>query len=86
MKSVPITTKVVSSNPANGDVYSIQHYVMKFISDLRQVGCFIRVLRFPVDWKYITLAYLLHSVEDYKDKEAHGNDLVYLGYCWVYGV
>jgi hypothetical protein len=24
-----------------------QHYVIKFVSDLRQVGCFIRVLRFP---------------------------------------
>jgi hypothetical protein len=28
-------------------VYSIQHYVMKFVSDLRQVGGFLRVLRFP---------------------------------------
>jgi hypothetical protein len=27
MKSVPITTKVVSSNSAHGEVYSIQHYV-----------------------------------------------------------
>jgi hypothetical protein len=25
---VPITTKVVSSNPAHGEVYSIQHYVI----------------------------------------------------------
>jgi len=33
---VPITTKVVSSNPVHGQVYSIQHYVIKFISDLRQ--------------------------------------------------
>ena len=32
-----ITTKVVSLNPTHGDVYSIQHYVIKFISDLRQV-------------------------------------------------
>ena len=31
-----ITTKVVSSNPVYGQVYSIQHYVIKFISDLRQ--------------------------------------------------
>jgi hypothetical protein len=23
-----------------GDVYSIQHYVIMFVSDLRQVGCF----------------------------------------------
>jgi len=30
---VPITTNVVSSNPAHGDVYSMQHYVMKFVFD-----------------------------------------------------
>ena len=40
MQSVPITTKVVSSNPIHGEVYSIQHYVIKFLSDLRQVGGF----------------------------------------------
>jgi hypothetical protein len=28
---VPITTNVVSSNPAHGEVYSIQHYVIKFV-------------------------------------------------------
>ena len=38
-----ITTNVVSSNPANGKVYTIQHYVIKFVSDLRQVGGFLRV-------------------------------------------
>jgi len=37
----------VSSNPAHGDVYSIQHYVLKFVSDLRQVGGFLRFLQFP---------------------------------------
>ena len=36
---MPITTKVVSSNPVHGGVYSIQHYVIKFVSDdLGQVG------------------------------------------------
>jgi hypothetical protein len=39
--------KDVSSNPVHGEVYSIQHYVIKFVSDLRQVGGFLRVLRFP---------------------------------------
>ena len=34
VQSVPITTKVESSNPTHGKVYSIQHYVIKFISDL----------------------------------------------------
>jgi hypothetical protein len=37
MKSVPITTNVVSSNHPQ----AIQHYVIKFVSDLRQVGCFL---------------------------------------------
>jgi hypothetical protein len=32
---MPITTKVVSLNPAHGKVYSIQHYGIKFVSDLR---------------------------------------------------
>ena len=40
-------TKVVNSNPTHGEVYSIQHYVIKFVSDLRQVGGFLWVLRFP---------------------------------------
>jgi hypothetical protein len=47
VQSVPITTKVVSSSPAGGEVYSIQLYVIKFVSDLWQVGGFLRVLRFP---------------------------------------
>jgi hypothetical protein len=29
---VPITTKIVSSNRAHGEVYSIQHSVIKFVS------------------------------------------------------
>ena len=32
MQSVPITTKNVSWNPSNGEVYSILHYVIKFVS------------------------------------------------------
>jgi len=46
--------KVVSSNPVHGDVYSIQHYVIKFVSNLRQVGGFLRVLRFPPPIKLTT--------------------------------
>jgi hypothetical protein len=44
---VPITNEVMSLNPVHGEVYSIQHYVIKFVSDLRQVGGFLRVLWFP---------------------------------------
>ena len=40
VQSVPITTKVVSLDPAHGKVYLIQHYVIKFDSDLMQVGGF----------------------------------------------
>ena len=47
VQSVAITTKVVSSNPVHDEVYSIQHYVIKFVSDLQQVGSFLPVFRFP---------------------------------------
>ena len=36
-----ITTNVVSLNPASRDVYSIQKYVIEFVSDLQQVGGFL---------------------------------------------
>ena len=32
-----IPTKCLISNPVHGEVYSIQHYVIKFVNDLRQV-------------------------------------------------
>jgi hypothetical protein len=41
LQSVPITTKVVSSNPTHGEVYLIQHYVIKFVSDFWQVCGFL---------------------------------------------
>jgi hypothetical protein len=47
IQSVPITTKAVSLNPAHGKMYLIQHYVVKFVSDLLQVCGFHRVLQFP---------------------------------------
>jgi hypothetical protein len=37
----------VSLKPVNGEAYSIQHHVIKFLSDLRQVGGFLQVLPFP---------------------------------------
>ena len=46
MQSVPITTNVVSSNPANGEIYLIQHYVIKSVSDLWKVVVFLWVLCF----------------------------------------
>ena len=47
-----ITIKVVSSNPVHGEVYSIQQYVIKFVSD------FIRVLLFPPLKKLTATIYL----------------------------
>ena len=41
VQSVYITTKVVSSNPVHCEVYLIQHYVIKLVSDLRQVCGFL---------------------------------------------
>ena len=35
VQSLPITIKVVNLNPAHGEVYSIRHYVIKFVSDLQ---------------------------------------------------
>jgi hypothetical protein len=46
-QSVHITTKVVGSNPAHIEVHSIQCCVIRFVSDLRQVSGFLRVLQFP---------------------------------------
>jgi hypothetical protein len=37
VQSLPINTKVVSSNLVYGEVYSIKHYMIKLVSDLRQV-------------------------------------------------
>ena len=47
VQSVYIATNVVSSHPAHGDAYSLQHFVIQFVSDLRQkVSGLLWVLRF----------------------------------------
>ena len=46
IQAVPITTKVVSFIPVHCEVYSIQQYVIKFVSDLQRVGGFLQVRRF----------------------------------------
>jgi hypothetical protein len=46
MQSVSITTKVVNLNTVRGEVYSMQHYVIKFVRDLQQVSDVLRILRF----------------------------------------
>jgi hypothetical protein len=54
VQSVPNTTKAVSLNPTHGELFSIQHYVIKFVSDLREGSGFLRVLRFPPQIKLTT--------------------------------
>ena len=36
----------------------VQHHVIKFVSDFRQVGGFLRVLRFPLPIKLTTTIWL----------------------------
>ena len=40
-----VRDNIVGSNLAHGEVYSIQHYVIKFVKDLQYDGGFLRVLR-----------------------------------------
>jgi hypothetical protein len=40
VQSGPITP-YCEFDPAHGNVYSIQHYVIKFVSDLQQVSGFV---------------------------------------------
>ena len=48
VQSVPISTKVVSLNPAHGKVYLIQHHVIKVCQwFVWQVGGFLQALRIP---------------------------------------
>jgi hypothetical protein len=60
VQSVPITTKVVSLNPVHGEVYSIQHYVIKFVGDLWHVSGFLRLLWFFPPIKLSATTYLKH--------------------------
>ena len=59
VQTVSIKTEVVSSNPTHGEAYSIQHYVIKFVSDLRQVSGFLWLLYTTLcdkvcQWSFVT--------------------------------
>ena len=63
---LPIISKLVNSIPAHGEVYSMQLYVIKFVSDLSQVYDFLRLLRFPPSIKLsvtIKLKYRWYGVK-----------------------
>jgi len=63
--------RIVSKRGAPGEVYSIQQYVIKFVSDLWQFGGFLRVLGFPppiqlnlparYKWKIVESAVKYHN-------------------------
>jgi len=40
-------------NPSHGEVYSIHHYVIKFVSELRQVGVFSGHSGFLHPWNWL---------------------------------
>jgi hypothetical protein len=48
-------------------LYLIQHYVIKFVSDLRQVGGFLRILRFPPPVK-VGMGFECSFIETYNVK------------------
>jgi hypothetical protein len=48
-----ITINALSSNPVNGKVYSIQHYVIKFASNLLQASGFHRAPLFSPPIKIV---------------------------------
>ena len=54
MQLAPITTEIVSLKPVHGEVYSIQHYLVKFVTDLQQVSGFLRALWCPPPIKLTT--------------------------------
>ena len=45
----------------SGDVYSIQHYVIKLVRDLQQISGFLRLLRFPPAIKNVDIKFSAHD-------------------------
>ena len=68
MQSVPITNKVVCSNPIHGKVYSMQHYEIKFVSDLRRSVVFSG---FRHDITEILLKVALNTINQPKPPKIH---------------
>ena len=55
-------TNVVGSNPSHGQVYSIRHYVIKFVSDLQQFSDILQDLLFSPPIKLTITEILLEVV------------------------
>ena len=52
--------QVVSLNPTHGEVYSMQLYVIKFVSDLRQVDLFSLGTGIPPQIKLTSMIILIY--------------------------
>ena len=76
-----ITIKVLSLSPVHSEAYSIQHYVIKIVSDMRQVSGFLRVLRFAPLIK-LTPRYNLIIVEG--GVKHHKQSKPNLHYCFIF--
>jgi len=63
----------------HGELNSIQHYVIKFVSDLQQVGGFLRVLRFPPPIKQNATIKL--TIVEIGGKHHNPNPEIYLPVC-----
>ena len=70
-----INTKVVGSNTVHGDVYPIQHYVIKFVSDLRQIGGF---LRFPPPTNLTAKRLVFHMKPKSRKNDYNIEDIRYI--------
>jgi hypothetical protein len=65
-------------------MYFIQHYVIKFVSDLWQVSRFLRVLRFPPPIK-LTAWNIIESGVKHQNPNPHiFHCIVYHVCCWKY--
>ena len=63
--------------PRSGEVHSIQYYMIKFVSDLRQVGGFLQVLQFlpRYNWNIVE-----NGIKYHKPKAK----LILTTYLWVF--
>jgi hypothetical protein len=86
VQSVPITTNVASSNPVHGEVKSIQHYVIKFVSDLRHGGGFLRFPPPKLTDRHDITELLMNTINQplLKKKNGHLTMLTFLGNISIY--
>jgi hypothetical protein len=70
--------------PRSGEVYSIQHYVIKFVSDLRQIGGFNPSTPVSSTYMYNTDRHDITEINDHEGKKLyHKTDFLLssTGYC-----